>query len=216
MLFYTKEETDKIIKTATETEKAIFMLLLNTGLKTTEAIDIKINDIIESLDTNFYSVIVKMTYRGRDRKYTTWGDERTIKIDKYIIDKLLNIFKSKTYLIETKTGKQYNRVYLNKIFKELERKSNIVIKSETIRNTFIINKLDSGENTDEIGDYIGGLGQTLRQKINNSIDLSYNERKYYLEQDCMMRNAEKPRRSPSGQELNPYNVPKIKSNQLNR
>lgn len=135
--------------------KAMFELIYGAGLRISEAVNLKLNDI------NLHMATVKVMGKGRKERIVPIGDYALAYLIKYINDeraKILNHHKSDFVFIsnkETKHGltrEQFFRIVLKRKKEALISKN---MSPHTLRHSFATHLLDSGADLRSIQELLG-------------------------------------------------------------
>jgi site-specific recombinase XerD len=116
--------------------KAILMLIYSAGLRISEAIALKLNDI----DSVRMQIRVEQSKGNKDR-YTLLSTKTLVVLRQYVKE-----YKPKLYLFEGEEGKPYSSRSIQAILKESARKAGIKkhITVHTLRHSFATHLLEHG------------------------------------------------------------------------
>jgi len=138
--------TDEGIK-----EKLIMELLYSTGIRVSELVNIKINDI------DFTNKKIRVIGKGDKERIVLFGEKCSNIINKY-----QNVYKKQNknnleYLIISKTGKKINEREIRNIINKVTEKSGIKVKisPHTFRHTFATHLLEGGADLRSVQELLG-------------------------------------------------------------
>jgi integrase/recombinase XerD len=131
-------QTDKNIKTV-----FILKLLFHTGLRISEALNIKLSDVKKS------GSMYQVTVQGKGNK------DRSIRIEPELYKAVKKTFKGKQYLFESSSGLMLNRVNVYKQVNRFFRKAGYSLSPHSLRHSFATCAILSGIPINEIADYLG-------------------------------------------------------------
>jgi site-specific recombinase XerD len=143
-----KREVKKIIDCAYNLKhKTILSTIYSTGLRLSEAVNLKIADI----DSERKLIYVRGG-KGKKDRTTLLADELLILLRKYFV-----IYKPKVWLFEGKDEGQYSKRGIQKIFYDTLRKAKIDKKASvhTLRHSFATHLLEQGEDLRYIQKLLG-------------------------------------------------------------
>jgi integrase/recombinase XerD len=143
-----KEEAFKLIDVTTNLKhKALLALIYSSGLRISEAINMKITDI----DSQRMLIHVKNA-KGQKDRYTLLS----IKILE-LLKEYYKIYKPKTYLFEGQFGGQYSSRSAQTVLQLSAKKAGITkqISLHTLRHSFATHLLESGTDLRYIQDLLG-------------------------------------------------------------
>ena len=118
--------------------------LFHTGVRVQEALNVLISDIKKK------NGVYHLRISGKGKK------ERMIFVDKKLVQKIMEAFKSRTYLFEHSDGKQYNPKYVtNQIRLGGKLILNRDISAHTLRHSFATDLLKRTNNLKGVSKYLG-------------------------------------------------------------
>lgn len=133
--------------------KAMLELMYATGLRVSELINLKVNDI------DFESCLVKTLGKGSKERIIPIGDYAIVFVLKYLNDYRFQLLKKdyNDYLFLNNRGKKISRQAFYKIVEELAVKKNIKteISPHTLRHSFATHLLDRGADIVSIKEMLG-------------------------------------------------------------
>lgn len=152
-----KKEIKLILTNTNNTKhKAILATIYGMGLRISEAIALKINDI----DSNRMLVHIKNA-KGKNDRIVMLPENLVLLLRVYFKE-----FRPKNYLFEGQNGKPYSASSIRKILKRTVIKSNIkkTITVHTLRHTFATHLLENGTDIRIIQKLLGhkNIGTTLQ------------------------------------------------------
>ncbi len=170
-----KEETFLLINiTANLKHKTLLALIYSSGLRISEAINMKITDI----DSQRMLIHVKNA-KGKKDRYTLLSTKVLDLLREYY-----TVYKPKTYLFEGQYGKQYSSRSAQSVLQQSAKKAGITkqISLHTLRHSFATHLLESGTDLRYIQDLLGHsspkttmiythVTSTSLRKINNPFDI---------------------------------------------
>jgi len=138
-------EVDEMIYWASYKHSLIIEALYKTGLRVSELLSIKLTDC-RKVDADYYAVSVC----GKGRKV------RRVFFSAELIDGLKKAFNGKTYLIETKNGKQVSRNAVYSIVKKAGKVIDKAVSPHTLRHSFATHTLvKKGKSLKAVSNYLG-------------------------------------------------------------
>ena len=143
-----KEETFRLIEVTTNLKhKALLALIYSSGLRISEAINMKITDI----DSQRMLIHVKNA-KGKKDRYTLLS----IKV-LGLLKEYYTVYKPKLYLFEGQFGEQYSSRSAQAVLHQSARKAGITkqISLHTLRHSFATHLLESGTDLRYIQDLLG-------------------------------------------------------------
>lgn len=143
-----KEETFQLIDLTTNLKhKTLLALIYSSGLRISEAINMKITDI----DSKRMLIHVKNA-KGKKDRYTILSTKVLVLLREYY-----TIYKPKTYLFEGEYGKQYSSRSAQSVLQQSAKKAGITkqISLHTLRHSFATHLLESGTDLRYIQDLLG-------------------------------------------------------------
>ena len=133
--------------------KAMLELMYATGLRVSELVNLKINDI------DFDSCLVKTLGKGSKERIIPIGNYAIVFVLKYLKDYRFQLLKKdcNDYLFLNNRGKKISRQAFYKIVEELAVKKNIKteISPHTLRHSFATHLLDRGADIVSIKEMLG-------------------------------------------------------------
>ncbi|WP_435182351.1 tyrosine-type recombinase/integrase [Cellulophaga omnivescoria] len=141
-------EVDSLLKcTYNIKHKTIFMIIYSCGLRISECLNLKIEDI----DSKNMRVWIRNAKGNKDR-ITLLSPTMLIQLRAYY-----KLYKPKEWLFEGVKGKQYSASSIRQVFNRSKRKANINIPAtvHTLRHSFATHLLDSGTNLRFIQQLLG-------------------------------------------------------------
>lgn len=135
----------KMIDNSNKRQGLIIKFLFSTGCRVSEMINIPLSKC--SNKNNYYEI----TIIGKGNK------ERIIKITDSLFNEIKEIFKSKTFLFETKTNNKLNRINISKMISKVGSKAlNKKVYPHLLRHSFANTLLkDKKESLKATSDYLG-------------------------------------------------------------
>jgi integrase/recombinase XerD len=143
-----KEETFRLIDLTTNLKhKTLLALIYSSGLRISEAINMKITDI----DSQRMLIHVKNA-KGKKDRYTLLSTKVLGLLKKYY-----TIYKPKTYLFEGQYGEQYSSRSAQSVVQQSAKKAGITkkISLHTLRHSFATHLLENGTDLRYIQDLLG-------------------------------------------------------------
>jgi site-specific recombinase XerD len=143
-----KEETFRLIDLTTNLKhKTLLALIYSSGLRISEAINMKLTDI----DSQRMLIHVKNA-KGKKDRYTLLS----IKV-LGLLKEYYSIYKPKTYLFEGQNGEQYSSRSAQAVLQQAAKKAGIArqISLHTLRHSFATHLLESGTDLRYIQDLLG-------------------------------------------------------------
>ncbi|MFV8368026.1 tyrosine-type recombinase/integrase [Flavobacterium sp. LB2R40] len=143
-----KEETFKLIDLTTNLKhKTLLALIYSSGLRISEAINMKIIDI----DSQRMLIHVKNA-KGKKDRYTLLSTKVLGLLREYY-----TIYKPKTFLFEGQNGGQYSSRSAQSVLQQSAKKAGITkqISLHTLRHSFATHLLESGTDLRYIQDLLG-------------------------------------------------------------
>ncbi len=143
-----KEEVFKMIrKTINLKHRAIIMLIYSAGLRISEAINMRVEDI----DSKRNLVIIRQAKGKKDR--TSLLSEKTLET----LREYYRLYEPKVYLFEGRNGEKYTASSIQKIVKRAAWRAGIMKKvtTHTLRHSFATHLLEQGVNLRYIQDLLG-------------------------------------------------------------
>lgn len=130
----------------------ILELLYSTGIRVSELITIRLNDI------NFSDRRIKIKGKGNKERYVLYGSVCAQKLDEYLKKSypILNIKKT-NYLILNKNGDNITARYIEILIKKYMKLAgiNINVTPHTLRHTFATHLLDGGADLKTVQELMG-------------------------------------------------------------
>lgn len=143
-----KEETFKLIDVTTNLKhKALLALIYSSGLRISEAINMKITDI----DSQRMLIHIKNA-KGQKDRYTLLSTKILVLLKEYY-----TVYKPTTYLFEGQIGGQYSSRSAQAVLQQSAKKAGITkqISLHTLRHSFATHLLESGTDLRYIQDLLG-------------------------------------------------------------
>ncbi|MEP0212333.1 MAG: tyrosine-type recombinase/integrase [Cellulophaga sp.] len=141
-------EVDSLLKcTYNIKHKTIFMIIYSCGLRISECLNLKIEDI----DSKNMRVWIRNAKGNKDR-ITLLSPTMLLQLRAYY-----KLYKPKDWLFEGVEGKQYSASSIRQVFNRSKRKANINIPAtvHTLRHSFATHLLDAGTNLRFIQQLLG-------------------------------------------------------------
>lgn len=130
----------------------ILELLYSTGIRVSELVNIKINDISQSEKT------IKIHGKGNKERYVIYGSICEGKLKKYLKNSRSLLNKNNSdYLILNHNGKQITTRSIETIVKKYQSKTgvNTKVTPHTLRHTFATHLLDGGADLKSVQELMG-------------------------------------------------------------
>ena len=143
-----KEETFRLIDVTTNLKhKTLLALIYSSGLRISEAINMKLTDI----DSKRMLIHVKNA-KGKKDRYTLLSTKILVLLKEYY-----TMYKPKTYLFEGQYGEQYSSRSAQSVLHQSAKKAGITkkISLHTLRHSFATHLLESGTDLRYIQDLLG-------------------------------------------------------------
>ncbi|MGM9882327.1 MAG: site-specific tyrosine recombinase/integron integrase [Bacilli bacterium] len=156
--FLKNEEIDKIFSVCNsnnvyeERDTLIIELLYATGLRVSELVNIKIEDI------DFNNRTIKVLGKGSKERMVIYNNHTKKAMDTYLNDGYHSLNKRNNgYLILNKDGNKLSERYVRNIINKLVRRANLDIKisPHTIRHTFATDMLENGSDLMTVKELLG-------------------------------------------------------------
>lgn len=156
--FLKNEEIDKIFSVCNsnnvyeERDTLIIELLYATGLRVSELVNIKIEDI------DFNNGTIKVLGKGSKERMVIYNNHTKKAMDTYLNDGYHSLNKRNNgYLILNKDGNKLSERYVRNIINKLVRRANLDIKisPHTIRHTFATDMLENGSDLMTVKELLG-------------------------------------------------------------
>ncbi len=142
-------------------DKAIFELLYSSGLRISEAIEIRYNNI--DFDESFIKVIGK----GNKERLVPFGDEARRLLQKYISESRGGILGSREsdFLFISKKGSKLNRKSVWRLLKNYAVKTKITknITPHTLRHSFATHLIENGADLRSVQELLGHVDISTTQ-----------------------------------------------------
>ncbi len=122
--WHTPEVINRMIESSGKKSAVIILFLTCSGVRAGEAVGIRREDITK--DGDFYLI----TVNGKGNK------ERIIPVEKYVIDRVIEVFKGKSFLFETSFEKQYDPDSFSKMVTKAGKKIGIRTSAHRMRHSF--------------------------------------------------------------------------------
>lgn len=133
-------------------DSLILELLYSTGIRVSELINIKVNDV------NFSDKRIKIKGKGNKERYVLYGSICEQKLENYLKNShpFLDIKKS-NYLILNKNGDKMTSRYIEILIKKYQKLAgiNINVTPHTLRHTFATHLLDGGADLKTVQELMG-------------------------------------------------------------
>ncbi len=133
--------------------KLIIELLYSTGIRVSELVNIKVNDI------NFYDSTIKVMGKGSKERYVIFGNVLKKILVEYLNDTRLQLLKNKEsdYLLINKNGGKLSDRGVRLIIDNVVKKSSIQkkISPHVIRHTFATHMLNGGADLKVVQELLG-------------------------------------------------------------
>lgn len=165
--FLTVNELDKLFNSISEEEsyelrdKTIFELLYSSGLRISEAIDLKLSDI--DFENSFIHVIGK----GDKERLVPAGKEALRLLNKYIKESRTAIIGSRDseFLFVSKKGSQLNRKSVWRLLKNYVTRTEIQknITPHTLRHSFATHLIENGADLRSVQELLGHMDISTTQ-----------------------------------------------------
>lgn len=132
-------------------DKAILELFYGTGIRLSELINLKLNDV------NFYNNTVKVFGKGSKERIVPFGKKAYTALKNYLeIREICDLKKSEYYFIDSKGNKLYPMKVQRIIKKDLTLVTKVNKKSpHVLRHSFATHLLDSGADIKSIQEMLG-------------------------------------------------------------
>lgn len=156
--FLKNEEIDKIFSVCNsnnvyeERDTLIIELLYATGLRVSELVNIKIEDI------DFNNRTIKVLGKGSKERMVIYNNHTKKAMDTYLNDGYHSLNKRNNgYLVLNKDGNKLSERYVRNIINKLVRRANLDIKisPHTIRHTFATDMLENGSDLMTVKELLG-------------------------------------------------------------
>jgi integrase/recombinase XerD len=151
-------------------DKTIIMLLYGSGLRVSELVSLKLNNLF--MDEGF----VKVVGKGNKERLVPVGEKTTAQIKNYIESFRNNNIsdRSKNYLILNQRGGNLSRVSVFKLIKTLARFAGIkkTISPHTLRHSFATTLIEAGANLRAVQQMLGHESITTTE-IYTHLDKAY-------------------------------------------
>jgi len=134
---FSKEEVERMMKTIENPKhKAILFLIYSAGLRISEALKIRKEDLLRDRKLLF----VRKS-KGRKDRYTKLADNALLLIDKHFKEN-----SPKEYLFEGQYGGQYSTTSIRNVLKKAKRLAGVTTRGSvhTLRHSFATHLLESG------------------------------------------------------------------------
>ena len=138
-------------------QRAVFFGLVETGLRASELIGIKLSDIKPSIHSNLTSEVRVL---GKGSK------ERFVYLNNEIISMAREAYQGSTYLYEGKNGKPINYQTLHATVEAIGKKVGIPLHPHMLRHTFATLAVKSGRKSIKaISNYLGHASTAITQDV---------------------------------------------------
>jgi site-specific recombinase XerD len=151
----------KIINGATKIQSAFVEFLYYTGCRVSEMANIRL------IDCNTINGITYIRIMGKGKI------ERKIQIKESHYQKIVSLFRGKTYLFETSTGNKYPRQYIShEVSKSTKKFTGVMLSAHKLRHTFATRMMQKGFDPMAITIYMGNsnVGHTYKIYSHNSLN----------------------------------------------
>jgi len=139
-----KSEVLKLAKKAPPRIGALAAFLFASGLRISEALNIRLDDIAEAGET------CKIRVLGKGKK------ERVVFVDKATVQRVEKAFASKTWLFENKRGSKYSRQYFDRELRKAAAKIlGKVFGCHTLRHSHATALIQAGESLKAVSRNLG-------------------------------------------------------------
>lgn len=132
-------------------DKAVLELFYGTGIRLSELINLKMNDV------NFYDNTIKVLGKGSKERIIPFGKKAYIALKNYLeIREICDLKNSEYFFIDSKGNKLYPMKVQRIIKKDLSLVTKVNKKSpHTLRHSFATHLLDSGADIKSIQEMLG-------------------------------------------------------------
>jgi integrase/recombinase XerD len=165
--FLSLDEVDMLFKSISEDDvyelrdKTIFELLYSSGLRISEAIDLKFHDI------DFENKLIKVMGKGNKERLVPLGAEALRLLQRYIAKSRLIILGSREseYLFISKKGSMLNRKSVWRLLKGYVARTTIKknITPHTLRHSFATHMLENGADLRSVQELLGHMDISTTQ-----------------------------------------------------
>jgi integrase/recombinase XerD len=160
----TEDEIENLISAADSKTALIILFLSKTGCRISEALNLKLGDIVETDDA------VELTVLGKGFK------ARTVFLSKPDYQTIRETFNGKTYLFETIHGNRYDAA---NITKKIGKLSKAVLgkhaSAHTFRHSFATNKIRETRKIQAVSQYLGHASVSITLDMYTHETLSLDE-----------------------------------------
>jgi len=165
--FLSVSEIDRLFNSISEgdmyelRDKTIFELLYSCGLRITEAIEVKCNDI------DFNNTMLLVTGKGEKERIVPIGEEAMRLIRKYIAESRQEILgkRESEFLFISKKGSKLNRKSVWRLLKNYVDRTKIEknITPHTLRHSFATHLLENGADLRSVQELLGHMDISTTQ-----------------------------------------------------
>jgi len=144
----TLEEVEKIFQlTKNQKHKCILMTIYSGGLRRSELINLKVEDI------DSQRMLIKVcAAKGKKDRFTLLSEKLVIELRKYYME-----YYPKKWLFEGQKGGQYSATSIEKVFREAVKRAHIRkhVTPHSLRHSFATHLLEQGTNLRYIQELLG-------------------------------------------------------------
>lgn len=121
----------------------ILKLLFHSGLRISEALNIKMTDVKKTKDMFQVSVV------GKGNK------SRSVRIEPELYKAVVSVFQGKEYLLESTKGMRLNRANVYKQVRRFFKRAGYDLSPHSLRHSFATCAIETGTPINEVADYLG-------------------------------------------------------------